>query len=191
MVPMGSARRHLLIQHDKGDNSVNLFDTIDKIIEGFTKLLSGIAGIMMGVMAAFVFADVSCRYVFKAPVVICNEMTNILFPWIVALSAVSIAKNYGNTALTFIKEKFKGPFRHFIEIFGHVVMLYYSVMMTSASWNLCYKLRREIMALTRISKAFVYGSMLVCFVGITIVTAWNLVKYIRANYAEMMGGKKA
>ena len=47
------------------------------------------------------------------------------------------------------------------------------------------------MALTRISKAFVYGSMLVCFVGITIVTAWNLVKYIRANYAEMMGGKKA
>ena len=160
---------------------------MDKVVHILSNVLSGIAGIMMALLTAFVFAEVLCRYVFKSPIVITNEMTNILFPWIVSLSAISIARDNGNTALIFIKEKFKGTLRHVVEIAVHVIMLYFSVFMAVASFNLCRSLAKEILVLTGISKALVYGSMFVGFVGITLVVGFNLLKYVMFDICKLGG----
>lgn len=161
---------------------------IDKVVHLLSNLLSGIAGIMMALLTVFVFAEVLCRYVFKSPIVITNEMTNILFPWIVSLSAISIARDDGNTALVFIKQKFKGKLRHVVEIAVHVIMLYFSVFMAVASFSLCKSLAKEILVLTGISKAMVYGSMFVGFVGITLVVGFNLLKYVVFDICKLGGG---
>ncbi len=163
------------------------FKKIDRGIYVITNALGIIAGIMMALLTGFVFTEVLFRYVFKSPIVITTEMTNILFPWIVSLSAISIAKDNGNTALVFIKEKFKGIFRHVAEISVHMVMLYFSVFMAIASFNLSSSLSREIMVLTGISKALVYGSMFVGFVEIAVVVGFNLLKYIIFDMAKIGG----
>ncbi len=169
---------------------MEIFKKIDRGIYVFTNALGIVAGIMMALLTGFVFAEVLCRYVFKSPIVVATEMTNILFPWIVSLSAISIAKDNGNTALVFIKEKFRGTFRHVAEIAVHMVMLYFSVFMAVASFNLSSSLSKEIMVLTGISKALVYGSMFVGFVGITIVVGFNLFKYIIFDMAKMGGERE-
>ncbi|MCI9161909.1 MAG: TRAP transporter small permease [Lachnospiraceae bacterium] len=169
---------------------MEIFKKIDRGIYVFTNALGIVAGIMMALLTGFVFAEVLCRYVFKSPIVVTTEMTNILFPWIVSLSAISIAKDNGNTALVFIKEKFRGTFRHVAEIAVHMVMLYFSVFMAVASFNLSSSLSKEIMVLTGISKALVYGSMFVGFVGITIVVGFNLFKYIIFDMAKMGGERE-
>lgn len=46
------------------------------------------------------------------------------------------------------------------------------------------------MVLTGISKALVYGSMFVGFVGITIVVGFNLLKYIVFDMVKMGGVEK-
>lgn len=166
---------------------MNAMKKIDRGVCILTNVLSGAAGIMMALLTIFVFAEVLCRYVFKAPIVITSEMTNILFPWIVSLSAISIAKDNGNTALVFIKEKFTGMTRHVIEIAVHMIMLYFSVLMSVASFNLCVSLKKEILVLTGISKALVYGSMFIGFIGITIVIAFNLIKYILFDICKRGG----
>lgn len=166
---------------------MKLLHKIDKAVDMFTNVLSGIAGIMMALLTGFVFAEVLCRYVFKSPIVITTEMTNILFPWIVALSSISIARDNGNTALVFIKEKFQGTACHIVEIIVHIIMLYFSVFMSVASFNLCVSLKNEILVLTRVSKVFTYGSMFIGFVGITIVVAYNMVKYILFNMVNIGG----
>lgn len=169
---------------------MEIFKKIDRGIYVFTNALGIVAGIMMALLTGFVFAEVLCRYVFKSPIVVTTEMTNILFPWIVSLSAISIAKDNGNTALVFIKEKFRGTFRHVAEIAVHMVMLYFSVFMAVASFNLSSSLSKEIMVLTGISKALMYGSMFVGFVGITIVVGFNLFKYIIFDMAKMGGERE-
>ena len=169
---------------------MEIFKKIDRGIYVFTNAVGIVAGIMMALLTGFVFAEVLCRYVFKSPIVVTTEMTNILFPWIVSLSAISIAKDNGNTALVFIKEKFRGTFRHVAEIAVHMVMLYFSVFMAVASFNLSSSLSKEIMVLTGISKALVYGSMFVGFVGITIVVGFNLFKYIIFDMAKMGGERE-
>lgn len=169
---------------------MEIFKKIDRGIYVFTNALGIVAGIMMALLTGFAFAEVLCRYVFKSPIVVTTEMTNILFPWIVSLSAISIAKDNGNTALVFIKEKFRGTFRHVAEIAVHMVMLYFSVFMAVASFNLSSSLSKEIMVLTGISKALVYGSMFVGFVGITIVVGFNLFKYIIFDMAKMGGERE-
>lgn len=172
---------------DNSEEKMGTIRKIDKMVHVLTNVLSGIAGIMMGLLTGFVFAEVLCRYVFKSPIVITTEMTNILFPWIVSLSAISIARNNGNTALIFIKEKFTGTARHAVEIMVHAIMLYFSVFMAVSSFNLCKSLAKEILVLTGISKALVYGSMFVGFVGITIVVAFNLFKYVLFDICRLGG----
>ncbi len=169
---------------------MDIFKKIEKGIYVFTNTLGILAGLMMALLTGFVFAEVLCRYIFKSPIVITTEMTNILFPWIVSLSAISIAKDNGNTALVFIKEKFRGTFRHIAEIAVHMVMLYFSVFMAIASFKLSSSLSKEIMVLTGISKALVYGSMFVGFVGITIVVGFNLLKNIVFDMVKMGGVEK-
>lgn len=169
---------------------MDIFKKIEKGIYVFTNALGILAGLMMALLTGFVFAEVLCRYIFKSPIVITTEMTNILFPWIVSLSAISIAKDNGNTALVFIKEKFRGTFRHVAEIAVYMVMLYFSVFMAVASFKLSSSLSKEIMVLTGISKALVYGSMFIGFVGITIVVGFNLLKYIVFDVAKMGGVRK-
>ncbi|MDR1832211.1 MAG: TRAP transporter small permease subunit [Fusobacteriaceae bacterium] len=163
---------------------------LEKTIYLITDVLSGIAGIMMAVLTGFVFMEVLCRYVFKRPIVITSEMTNLLFPWIVALSAIAIAKSNGNTALVFIKERFKGTTRHVIEILVHMVMLYFSVSMIIASFSLSLSLRNEILVLTGISKMFTYGSMVVGFSGVALVVSYNLIKYILFDILKTGGEEK-
>jgi|GEM_PF-2383700 len=158
--------------------SPEYFEKTDKVVLVLTNVLSGIAGIMMALLTMFVFAEVLCRYVFKAPIVITSEMTSILFPWIVMLSAISIAKNEQNTALVLFRNKFRGIYKHVVEIAIYLITLYFSTFMTIASFNLCMSLRREILALTRVSKAFTYGSMVIGFTGISLVVAYNMIKYI-------------
>lgn len=170
---------------------MKIFKIIDKGVNSLANVLSTIAGIMMALLTAFVFAEVVSRYVLKTPIIITTEMTNILFPWIVALSAITIAKDNGNTALVFIKEKFTGITRHVIEIIVHLIMLNFSVAMAIASYSLSYSLRNEILALTRISKVFTYGSMFICFVGIAIVVGYNLIKYILFDIIKVEGGSEA
>ena len=169
---------------------MDIFKKIEKGSYVFTNSLGILAVLMMSLLTGFVFAEVLCRYIFKSPIVITTEMTNILFPWIVSLSAISIAKDNGNTALVFIKEKFRGTFRHIAEIAVHMVMLYFSVFMAIASFKLSSSLSKEIMVLTGISKALVYGSMFVGFVGITIVVGFNLLKYIVFDMVKMGGVEK-
>lgn len=166
------------------------FNKLEKGVNLFTAILSGIAGIMMALLTGFVFAEVLCRYVFHAPIVITSEMTNILFPWIVGLSAIAIAKDGGNTALVFVKEKFSGMPRHVLEVIIHVVMIYFSVVLSIASFQLSWSLRREILVLTHVSKALVYGSVFVGFVGVTIVVAFNLLKYILFDICKAGGHEK-
>lgn len=71
-----------------------------------------------------------------------------------------------------------------------MVMLYFSVFMAIASFKLSSSLSKEIMVLTGISKALVYGSMFVGFVGITIVVGFNLLKYIVFDMVKMGGVEK-
>lgn len=166
---------------------MKLLHKIDKAVAIFTNVLSGTAGIMMALLTGFVFAEVLCRYVFKSPIVITTEMTNILFPWIVALSSISIARDNGNTALIFIKEKLSGNACHAAEIVVHIIILYFSVFMSVASFNLCVSLKNEILVLTRVSKVFTYGSMFIGFLGITIVVTYNLLKYILLDMMKIGG----
>ena len=62
----------------KSENFWNVMDYIMKVIDF-------IASIMMVALTIVVFGEVLSRYVFNFPLVFSNELTLLLFPWVIFL----------------------------------------------------------------------------------------------------------
>ena len=63
-------------------------------------------------------------------------------------------------------------------IFINGTMFFFSAVMAKSAFDLSLSLVDEYLALTHLSKAFTYGSMFIGFVGVCIMLAFNLLKYV-------------
>lgn len=166
---------------------MKILESIERVIDVLCKILEGLAGICMAFLTLDVFIQVIFRYFIKKPIAISTELTTIFFPWIVCLSMIVIARREGNTALVLFFDKFKGKAKHVVSLFVYFVMLAFSYLMTIASFRLSRSLAGEILPLTRISKAFTYGSMVVGFSGVTIVMVFLIIRYVLKNMISTDG----
>ena len=156
---------------------MKVLQTIEKGIDFLCKIMTGIGALLMAALTLDVFLNVIFRRIGR-PIVVSVELTTIFFPWIVCVAMIVIARRQENTALVLFFEKFKGPFRHLAVVFINAVMFIFSFVMARSAYELSLSLVDEYLALTHISKAFTYGSMVVGFAGVCIMVAFNLLEYI-------------
>ncbi len=163
--------------------------TVERAIDFICKIMTGLGAILMAALTLDVFLNVIFRAIGK-PIVVSVELTTIFFPWIVCVAMIVIARRQENTALVLFFEKFKGPFRHLAVAFINAVMFIFSFVMARSAYELSVSLIDEYLALTHISKAFTYGSMVVGFVGVCIMVAFNMFKYILVEIVKLEEGDK-
>lgn len=181
---------HADIQLEGGRLNMKTLYWIDKLIDRLCTILNGVAGLCMAALTVDVFIQVIFRHFLKMPIAISTELTTIFFPWITCLSMISIAKREENTALVLFYDKFRGVGKHFIFMFVHIVMLLFAYFMTIAAFRLSTSLASEILPLTRLSKAFTYGSMVIGFAGVAIVEVYLLIRYILINIVKIEKNKE-
>lgn len=154
------------------------FKALETFIDFLCKIMTGIAAFMMAALTLDVFIQVIFRYFLQKPIAVSTELTAIFFPWIVCMAMIVVARREENTALMLFFEKFRGPVRHAAVIFINTVILLFFAVMAKSAFELSASLVNEILPLTRVSKAFTYGSMVIGFVGVCCMATFNLLKYI-------------
>ena len=153
---------------------MKVLSAIEKAVDFLCNIMTGIAALMMAALTLDVFLNVIFRTIGK-PIVVSVELTTIFFPWIVCMAMIVIARRQENTALVLF---FKGIVRHIAVIFINGTMFFFSAVMAKSAFDLSLSLVDEYLALTHLSKAFTYGSMFIGFVGVCIMLAFNLLKYV-------------
>jgi len=157
---------------------------IEKVIDFLCAIMTALGALLMAALTLDVFLNVIFRTIGK-PIVVSVELTNIFFPWIVCVAMIVIARRQENTALVLFFDKFKGPFRHIAVIFINCIMIWFSVVMAKSAYSLSISLVNELLALTHLSKAYVYGSMVVGFVGVAVMVSFNLLKYVAVEMLKI------
>ena len=156
---------------------MKVLSAIEKAVDFLCNIMTGIAALMMAALTLDVFLNVIFRTIGK-PIVVSVELTTIFFPWIVCMAMIVIARRQENTALVLFFDKFKGIVRHIAVIFINGTMFFFSAVMAKSAFDLSLSLVDEYLALTHLSKAFTYGSMFIGLVGVCIMLAFNLLKYV-------------
>lgn len=156
---------------------LKIFNILERIVNVICALLVALLTIVVG-------TEVISRYFFGFPIIITTELTNITFPWIVALAATTITMHDENISLLFVKEKFKGRMRFILEIFLRVLSILFCVFMMKSSFDLNVTLSSQRMALLGFSKVVLYSSVFFSFSVMTLILVYKLFISIK-QYGEV------
>ncbi len=155
-----------------------IFEKIDGYLNKLKKVFETICGLLVAGLTVVVVSEVISRYFLGLPIAITGELTNVMFPWITGLAAIIITINQDNISLVILKDKLSPVPRYIVDIGIYLLCLAYSTMMTYSSVKLSFELKSQRMALLKISKAYLYGAIVIAFVFITLVLCYQMIKRI-------------
>lgn len=156
-----------------------MMDVIKKVADYAQKTITIISSIFMLLLVTVVFFEVACRNIFNYPITVTSELTTVLFPWLVFLGAILVTKNSDHIAISVFVDHFPKPLKKTSIIFAKLVMLIFSLFMIASSVLLTESVMDYRLNILHISKAWLYSSVIICFIGIAIVLVYQIHHYIR------------
>lgn len=148
---------------------------INQLFDKFIVAITFISNILMVILALVVFLEVMSRYVFKYPFVFTGELTQLLFPWLVFLGAIAVTKNEDHLSINYFRNRFSKKVQRIILIISKMIMIYFSFFMLISSFELSKAVMTQPLPVMRISKAWLYSSVTVAFIGITILLIYQII----------------
>lgn len=144
-------------------------------MQRFIKGVDIFSSIMLVLLTLVVFAEVLSRYVFDFPLVFSTELTNVLFPWMIFVAAISVTKNEDHLSINYFRELLPKAGQKIAFIFSKLVMLYFSTFMVISSYKIALAVAQQPLPMLRISKSWLYSSITVSFSAIIIILIYQLV----------------
>lgn len=147
-------------------------------MQRFIKGVDIFASAMLVLLTLVVFGEVLSRYVFNFPLVFSTELTNVFFPWMIFVAAISVTKKEDHLSINYFRELLPKRGQKIAFIFSKLVMLFFSVYMVISSYQIAIAVAKQPLPMLRISKAWLYASMTVSFSAIIIILIYQLVMII-------------
>lgn len=97
---------------------------MNRITEGFAKLLQRLIAVMLMIMVVLVFGNVVLRYGFNSGIIVSEEVSRMLFVWVTFLGSVLAMRENAHLGSNFIVNAL-GPKGRRVSLFlGRLMMLY-------------------------------------------------------------------
>lgn len=90
---------------------------------------------MLAVMVALVFGNVVLRYVFGSGIASAEEISRLMFVWLVFLGATLALRQHKHLGLELIQARLPRSWRRACAVVGHLLMLYALWLFVSGSWT--------------------------------------------------------
>ena len=107
-----------------------------KLIDGVTKTIGTFGGFSIAMMFVLTSVDVTCRYVFNAPLLWVYEVTEYFMVVCVYLGLAHTDTVGGHIRIDFLLNRFRSKTRKIIELVNHLLMFGFMVLLTRQAWVL-------------------------------------------------------
>ena len=144
---------------------------VDKIINFF-------GAIMLALVTIIVFVEVFLRYLFSAPIPGSSAAVLLLFPWFIFLVAIIVTKNDDNLGVEFFRNQMPKTIQFILKTLEEIVCLIFFAIMLLSSYKLVSDTLYRRMPMFDISRAWLYGSMLVMFAVLVIHQIYRIYSYV-------------
>lgn len=152
-------------------------DALDRIIGKIVNGLTLFTCLLMVLLTVTVIFEISSRYIFNLPITFTDELTGIIFPWIVFLTAIDVTNRDEHIAITVISDKLTGGVRKANQLLIKAIMLIFSLFMVQSSYVLCQETANITLPVLRfLTKAHVYSGIVFSFSFISLILLLQIMK---------------
>jgi TRAP-type transport system small permease protein len=155
---------------------------LKKLQDYALKSITGVSNILLVALTVIVTMEVIARKFFNHSFTFVSALTAFVFPWLVFLAIISVTKYNDHIGVQFFLEKFKGPYKKIALIFNKAIMLFFSLFMLKSSYELTESVVDIIVPILNISRSWLYVSMVISFLGTSIVLICQIISIIKNGH---------
>ena len=133
--------------------TMDILGRVSDILNQWTKYL---AGVLIAAMTIFVFLQVLCRYLLKAPLDWSEELSTFTFVWMSLLGASIGLKNSEHPRLDLFFNFFSERIKKIVTVLCNLAILFMLVILFIYGWKLTVSMKSQLTAALRYSVSFVY-----------------------------------
>nr|TXF85648.1 TRAP transporter small permease [Alkalicoccus halolimnae] len=138
------------------------------------RYIEGVSSFLLAVLTVVVFSEVLSRYVFQTPLVFSNEMTQLLFPWMIFVAAIAVTHDDAHLSVSYFRDRLPYFMQKGLYMFSKVVMLIFSVFMIVSSMQFVGNVSGQVMPVLRISSGWLASSVVFSFIFISLVLIYQI-----------------
>jgi TRAP-type transport system small permease protein len=106
---------------------------MQKMIDGYCRLLEVLIALALAVMVVLVFGNVVLRYAFNSGITVSEEVSRWLFVWLTFLGAIVALKEHGHLGSDMLVSRLPTGGKKLLLVVGHVLMLYITWLLFTGS----------------------------------------------------------
>jgi TRAP-type C4-dicarboxylate transport system permease small subunit len=157
---------------------------MEKIFDGYCKVLDALIALALAVMVVLVFGNVVLRYAFNSGITVSEEVSRWLFVWVTFLGAVVAVRERAHLGTDFLVARLPVVGKKICLAAGHVLMLYATWLLFSGSLAQA-KINWDVQApVTGASTAIFYASGVVFAVSAALFLLSDLVRALTGKLGE-------
>ncbi|MDM0041689.1 TRAP transporter small permease [Variovorax sp. J22G21] len=106
---------------------------MNKLVDGYCKLLDGLIALALAAMVVLVFGNVVLRYAFNTGITMSEEVSRWLFVWLVFLGAIVALKEHAHLGSDMLVSRLPVMGKKICLVLGQILMLYITWLIFSGS----------------------------------------------------------
>ncbi|WP_082666340.1 TRAP transporter small permease [Aureimonas sp. AU4] len=147
---------------------------------GFRLLEFTLVAILM-VMIVLVFGNVVMRYGFDSGIDIAEELSRVLFVWLIFLGSVVVMRQKGHLGVDMFVTPLPRVGRWLCRLATAVLSLGCSVILAVGAWDQALLNAQNLLPMTELPTAWVYAAALVSGVGLSILILLDIIDLLTSG----------
>ena len=158
-----------------------------RLVEGLVEKLMALA---LGLIVLLVFSNVVGRYLLGASFAGAEELSRLLFVWLVFLGAILTLRRRAHLGVELVQARLPVWARRICAIVTHALTLYVLWLFLVGSWAQTQIGLHNYSTVLRFPNAFVSVAGLVCAASMMLIVGANLLRIVLGHPSGVMAGDK-
>lgn len=158
------------------------------LVRASERVVEALMALDLALIVILVFSNVVGRYGFGAGFAGAEEVSRLLFVWLVFLGAVLGLRRGGHLGVALLQARLPRPLRRACAIVTHVLMLYALWLFLAGSWSQVQIGLHTYSTVLRYPNAFMASSGLVCAASMLLIVAANLLRIVFDRAGALVPG---
>lgn len=152
------------------------------------RLVEKLMALALGLIVVLIFSNVVGRYVGGASFAGAEELSRLLFVWMVFLGAILTLRRRAHLAVELVQARLPRPARKVCAVITHVLILYALYLFFDGSWTQTVIGMTTYSTVLHYPNALVASSGLVCSASMMLIIGSNLIKILINHPDATMAG---
>jgi TRAP-type C4-dicarboxylate transport system permease small subunit len=155
------------------------------------RLVEWLMALALAVMVVLIFANVVLRYAFNSGIAWAEEMSRLMFVWLIFLGAILALRRHAHLGVELLQARLPRWARRSSAIVSHVLILYGLWLFLVGSWAQTVIGTNTYSTVLRYPTAFMASAGLVCAASMMLIVAVNLWRIVFNRAGAMVPGETA